>query len=134
MSQKSLIFRAVILGAVVLAAAGIILPLGWIITHNSMGLIASAAAGGICLLAGWVALVACEPLHRPQYALALVLVGVTTRMGIPLAGAVVVQFLGRPLADAGFLYYLIVFYPITLAAGTVLALPQRRAEGSDYAT
>ena len=56
--------------------------------------------------------------------LALVLVGMMIRMGIPLAAALTVYFRGGPLADAGFLYYLVVFYPVTLTAETLLFLPE----------
>ena len=39
--------------------------------------------------------------------------------------AVAIQFRGGPLAEAGFLYYLLVFYPVTLVVETVLSLPPR---------
>ena len=66
-----------------------------------------------------------EPLRGPQQVLALVLVGMMVRMGIPLAAALTVCFCGGPLANAGFLYYLVVFYPVTLTAETFLSLPER---------
>jgi len=47
------------------------------------------------------------------------------RMGIPLAAALLVFLRGGPLADAGFLYYLVLFYPVTLTAETFLLLPKR---------
>ena len=59
--------------------------------------------------------------------LALVLVGMMIRMGIPLAAALAVYFRGGPLADAGFLYYLVVFYPVTLTVGDVSLLARVRA-------
>jgi hypothetical protein len=51
-------------------------------------------------------------------------------MGVPLAAALIAVFAGGPLADAGFLYYLVVFYPITLAVETLLALPRFAAGDS----
>ena len=71
-----------------------------------------------------MALVLSEPLRRPQYVLTLVHVGMMIRMGIPLAAALAVYFVGGPLADAGFLYYLVVFYPVTLTVETFLSLPE----------
>lgn len=121
--QKSLLFRAIILGGVALLAAAVVLPFGWLISGNRMGLFAGAAAGGVCLLAAWTALFLSSPLRMPQYVLSLVLVGMMVRMGIPLAAALTVHFLGGPLANAGFLRYLVVFYPIMLAAEAFLSFP-----------
>ena len=47
----------------------------------------------------------------------------TIRMGVPLSAALAVFFLGGPLADAGFLYYVVLFYPVTLIAETFLSTP-----------
>ena len=121
--HKSLQFRAICLGGVVLVATAAILPLGWAITGNRMGIFTGATAAGACLLGTWIALFLSEPLRRPQYMLALVLVGMMIRMGIPLAAALIVFFLGGPLADAGFLYYLVVFYAVTLSVEIYLSMP-----------
>lgn len=126
--QKSLRFRIIFLGVVVFMAAAVVLPLGWAIFGNRAGLFAGAAAAGVCLLAGWAALVLSEPLRRPQNMLALVLMGMLIRMGIPLVAALTVYFVGGPLANAGFLYYLVVFYPVTLTAETLLSLPNKLPE------
>ena len=99
--QMSLLLRAILLGVVVLVAASVILPLGWAISGSRMGLLAGAVAGGVCLLAAWLALGLSEPLRRQQNVLALVLVGMTIRVGVPLAAALAVFFLGGPLANAG---------------------------------
>ncbi len=123
MPQRRLLFRGVLLGAVVLVAAAVILPLGWAISGNRTGLFAAAAAGGVCLLAALAALAVSEPLRRPQHTLALVLLGMLIRMGIPLGAALTVYFHGGPLANAGFLYYLVVFYPVTLTVETFLSSP-----------
>jgi len=40
-------------------------------------------------------------------------------MGVALAAVLVVQLGGGPLAEAGFVYYLLMFYSVTLAAETV---------------
>ncbi len=126
MRQKSLLLRAAFLGAVMLIAAGIILPLGWAVSGNRTGLLAGAAASGVCLLAAWTALCLGEPLRKPQHLVALVVAGTLVRMGIPLVAALAVFFRRGPLADAGFLYYLILFYPVTLTAETFLSLPERK--------
>jgi hypothetical protein len=125
LQKTSLLIRATFLGVVVVMAAAVILPLGWAISGNQTGLVAGVAAGGVCLLAAWIALGLGDTLRKPQQILALVIVGMMTRMGIPLAAALIVYFCGGPLADAGFLYYLILFYPVTLTAETLLFLPER---------
>ena len=124
--QRSLLFRIALLVGCVFIAAAAILPLGWAISGNRAGLFAGAAAGGVCLLAAAMALILCEPFRKPQYMLTLVNVGMMIRMGIPLAAALAIHFRGGPLADAGFVYYAVVFYPVTLAAETFLAFPERK--------
>ena len=64
--------------------------------------------------------------------MAFLVAGTMIRTDISLLAAIVALFSGRPLDDAGFLYYLMVFYPIILAAEIVLILPGR-AEGSGSA-
>jgi len=127
MSQKSLLFRTVFLGVTVFIATAVILPIGWVISGNRAGLFAGAAAGGACLLAAWLALFLSEPLRRPQHVLTLVHAGMIIRMGIPLGVALAVNFRGGPLADAGFLYYLVVFYPVTLTVETFLSWPEKQS-------
>lgn len=122
--RTSLLFRMVLLTAVVLMAGAVILPLGWAISGTRAGLFAGAAAGAVCLLAAWTVLGLSEPLRRPKYVLTLLIVAMPIRMGIPLAAAVAVHFSGGPLANAGFLYYLVVFYPVTLTVETFLSLPE----------
>jgi hypothetical protein len=126
LQQKGLLVRAAYLGGVVIVAAIAILPAGWVLTGNRIGWFAGLAAGGVCLLAAWSVLGLSELLRKSQSLLALVLVGMMIRMGIPLAAALAVYFHGGPLADAGFLYYLVLFYFVTLVAETLLFLPERR--------
>ena len=121
--RTSLLLRIILLGVAVLIVAAVILPLALLISGNRAGLYSAAAAGGVCLLSAWLALCASEPLRRPQSVLALVVVGMMIRMGIPLAAALTVFFRGGPLADAGFLYYVVLFYPVTLIAETYLSTP-----------
>jgi len=49
------------------------------------------------------------------------------RMGIPLAFALACHLRGGLLADAGLLYYLLLFYPVTLGVETAWLLPGRSA-------
>ena len=90
---------------------------GWI------GLGAAGLGAGICLLGAGLALVACRLFCSPSRAVHGVLVGMLLRMGIPLGSALALQFQGGPLADAGGLVWLAVFYPVTLFVETALSLP-----------
>ncbi len=129
--QKNLLWRAAVLGVAEVMAAAVILPLGWVISRNWTGVFAGAVAGGVCLLAAWMALAVSEPLRKPPRMLTFVLVGMMIRMGVPLVAALTVFFMGCPLADAGFLYYLVGFYPVTLTVETFLSVPQCEPKAND---
>ena len=62
-----------------------------------------------------------------------VLLGMSPRMGIPLAAFLVVHVKGGPLAENGFVYYILTFYLVTLAVETFLLVgnsPKRSPKGS----
>ena len=121
---QNLFVQMVILTATASVAAAIILPIGWTVSHQWNGIMAGAAAGGTCLVAAAIALFVSHFLRDPRHWVASLLVGMAIRMAVPLTAAILVKFSGWPLADAGFLNYLIVFYPVTLAAETYLSWPQ----------
>jgi len=112
---------AVLLG-VVLVACGIVMPVAGFVS-GSAGIAAALVAAGLCLLGAGLALVACRLFRGPEHVLPAVLVGMLLRMGIPLASGLALQFQGGPLAEAGLLVYLVVFYPVTLFVETALSLP-----------
>lgn len=87
------------------------------------GVAAVAVAGGICWASGSVALLASHACRQPDHFLLGVLLGMLTRMGVPLAFGLVIHLRRGPLTEAGFLYYLLVFYLCVLAVETVLSLP-----------
>ena len=78
----------------------------------------------MCLVGALLALVISHVLRGPQWALYGVLAGMAVRVGIPSAFALAIIFYGGPLAEGGILYYLLVFYPVTLGVETILSLPQ----------
>jgi hypothetical protein len=124
---QSIAVRAAVLTAVVLVAlvaVGVVASL-WC---GTVGGTAAALAAVICLTGAVLALTISGVLARPETALASLVLGMALRMGLPLVAALAVHLHGGPLAEAGFLYYLVVFYPITLAVETLLSLPapQRR--------
>jgi len=121
--QTSLIFRGVILAGAMLATGSIALPLVYIVLEDRVAMLAGAAAGTVCLVAGWSALGLRKILRGPEHTLAFLGLGMLFRMGMPLGAALAVYLLGGPLAGKVFLYYLIVFYPVMLAVETILTLP-----------
>jgi len=66
------------------------------------------------LLAGHV-------LRGPQRALAALVIGIFARMGVPLGFGLAIHLNNGPLAQAGLLYYLLAFYPVTLAIDPTLS-------------
>jgi hypothetical protein len=97
---------------------------------GGVGLMAAIAAAGLCLLGAVLALAVSHHFREGHSAMGLrFLVGMLPRMGVPLAGAVVFQFLIETLAKGGFLYYLLLFYPITLAMEALLQLPADNGSG-----
>ena len=87
-----------------------------------VGLAAAALASGCCCVGALGAIGVAFWLRGPRHLLALVLVGMGVRMGVALAAALIVQLGGGPLVDAGFVYYLLMFYLVTLAVETTAAV------------
>jgi hypothetical protein len=68
----------------------------------------------------------------PSLAFGRYVLGMFPRLGVPLGLGVWLQQHDAALAAAGFIFYLIFFYMLTLSlevAALVAALPKRRAEG-----
>ncbi len=79
----------------------------------------AAVTAGLCCCAGAVGgLGVAWWLRNTSRLVESVLAGMLIRMGLALTAALAVQLGGGPLAEAGFLYYLLVFYSVTLAAET----------------
>ena len=114
--------QAAVLVAVVLVVYALVAPVAALVSGWA-GLAAAAVAAGLCLLGAGSAMVACRRFRDPQHALLTVLIGMSLRMVIPLGSAVILQFQGGVLAEAGLLCYLVVFYPFTLGAEIALTLP-----------
>ena len=112
-----------------LVAAGLLLalallPTGWA-THGWSGLGASALALGVCFFGALAAFCVSAAMQGPTRAMVSLLLGMSLRMGVPLASALVVEIRGGPLAGAGFVYYLLLSYLVMLGVETVLSLPRR---------
>lgn len=118
------------LGILAASVAALLLAVGgaaWAF-QGPAGAFAAGLAAVVCLAGAALALGASWWLADPSQALANILVGATLRMGVPLGIALAVHLHGGPLAKGGLLYYLLVFYPVTLGIETVLSLPHRASD------
>jgi len=97
------------------------------------GLAAALVAAGICLVAGMLSLMANEAFRGPQFVMHHVLFGITIRMGIPLVACMWIYYNGGTLAEGGLVYYLLVFYLVTLLVETMLATKQQLSESTTNA-
>ncbi len=123
--SMGLAVQTAIVVAVAAAAYAAVAPVAWRLARGE-GLRVAAVAAGLCLAGAVSALLAGHCFRGGKYALVDVLIGMHLRMGIPLGGGAAIYFCDGPLADAGILYYLLVFYPVTLCVEVALSLP---AEG-----
>ena len=120
--NRSVTFQAALLGTVVIAVFVIVTPVA-LCASGPVGLAAAAAAAILCLTGTVAALTAGRLLRGPSRVLAAFMTGMAARMGVPLAFGLAIHLQGGPLAKGGLLYYLLVFYPVTLAVETMLSLP-----------
>ena len=128
--NQSLPARGTFLGLIVLGMYALVAPVAgyW---GGSAGLWAAATAAVLCLAGAGLALVISRALHKPKHALYAMLLGMAARMGVPLAFGLACHLRGGVLAEAGLLYYLLVFYPFTLGVETLLSLPQPQRPAPD---
>jgi hypothetical protein len=126
----SLAARAAALWVATLALGVLVAPVAGLLGGGA-GIAASAVAGAACLAGATTALVLCDLLRGPHLALHGILLGMMVRMGLPLGCALIGHFAVPALANAGLLFYLLVFYPVTLAIETALSLPRRKPLSTD---
>ena len=120
--KLSLAGKAALLLAGTLAWAGLVGPLAWAI-GGATGTAAAAVAGALCLAGALAALLVSPLLARREQFVLGVLLAMAARMGIPLGAALALHLTGGTLAKAGLLYYVLVFYPVTLTLETLCTLP-----------
>jgi hypothetical protein len=111
--------RILILLGVTAMAATVVFPIA-MVSAGVAGVAAAATAMAICLGSGLLVFWLARYLSSPEAVMYQVLLGMMTRMGISLAACMVIYVRGGWLADAGLVYFLLVFYFVTLAAETAL--------------
>lgn len=123
LGRGSLPARAVLLLLAFALLWLLVAPLAWML-DGSLGLLASALATLICLVAGWLALVVTSLLAPPQNPMAHVGIGMALRMSLPLIACLAVVQRSEALESAGFAWYLIVAFLLGLLLETVMAVGQ----------
>lgn len=85
----------------------------------------ASCAWGACVVGVAIALVAAMMLRGPQQALAYIVIGMFTRMAVPLALCLVYISRGDRAGAFQLGVYLLVFYPLMLLAETILIVGRR---------
>jgi hypothetical protein len=93
---------------------------------GTQGVLVSACAASLCLAGTLAALIAGDLLAAEKWVLVNMGVGMALRLGLPLGACVAVYVAGGRLADGGFAYNLLIYYPVLLAAETVLTVGRMR--------
>ena len=106
-----------------LLGALVILPVAYA-ASGPAGLFAALWATALCLMSGTLSLLASTAVSRASTPLGGLLVGIMVRMALPLAVVMAIYHRGGWLVAAGMIYYVLVFYMITLAAETWIAVGQ----------
>jgi hypothetical protein len=119
---RGLSARLAVLAIVVLIAYALTAPAA-VRLDGSLGLAAAAVAAGLCLLGAAAPLAITDRLRRSGEILAALWLATGLRIGVPFVAGMAIHLHGGPLAQAGLLWYLLGFYLIVLATGTILSLP-----------
>jgi len=110
-----------LLCATLLLVAAILAPIAYSLAAVD-GLWAVAVALAATLAGGLIALLLAALVRGPAAPMYGMLVGMMARMTVPMAIGVTLQLKVEWLADAGMIFYLLVFYLATLALETALLL------------
>ena len=122
LQRQGLAVHAAVLGLSALLLYGLVAPLAGFYGGQD-GVIAAAVALGLCLSGTGSALVVSHFFRDPDRALHGMLLGMLPRMGIPLSIGLLIHLQNGFLSQSGLLYYLLLFYPVTLTVETILSLP-----------
>lgn len=122
LAQLSFPVRLAVLVGVAALSLTAVAPVAWSLAGGD-GVAAATAGCGACTLAAALALTLGQLISANEAPLAHLGGGLFVRMTLPLAYALVLMKTSPALVAAGGLYYLVVFYLVTLAVETALTLP-----------
>ena len=121
LQSASLPHACALLAAALLAVLPLVAGVG-LFRSGLIGILAAAAACGVCLLTGFLALGITAISQRLHQGVQGILGAMLVRMGVPLAILLLLPEVGGPLVNAGFSGMLMGFYLFTLAVETWLSL------------
>jgi hypothetical protein len=121
-----------VLVACQLATLLVLAPVAWLIA-GLQGVVLVMAACAVCLASGLASLLVGLVFRGPQKVLLHLGFGMALRSGIPLLFVLLIVTHGRPLVEAGAVYYLLCFYFIGLLSETIMAVPGNLVAGSQKA-
>lgn len=125
--------RVGVLVACLVAALLAIAPVAWLIA-GLQGVAVALAVWAVSLACNLAALFAGLIFRGPQKVLLHVAFGMALRTGIPLLFVMLLVMHGRPLVDAGAVYYLLSFYFVGLLSETLMTVsPWNYVAGSPKA-
>jgi hypothetical protein len=122
----------ILLGAL-LGSAVVVIPVAYMARERA-GATSAAVALVTCLVSGLLALGLVRLFRGPNNVVPQVLLGMLPRMGIPLAVCMMVHLRGGAIADAGFVYYILAFYFVTLVVETVLQVGEAQVRPTEKST
>ncbi|MDA7978270.1 MAG: hypothetical protein MPJ50_05805 [Pirellulales bacterium] len=129
LQRLGLFGRLMLLCVPLLLTAVILLPLGFALS-GWIGFAAAFTALVSCLVGGLMATAIGLVFHGPQAALQELLLGMLFRMGVPLGATVLVLSQIPSLDEAGFIFYLLPFFFISLAVHACLAVGASQTSGA----
>ncbi|MCR4415843.1 MAG: hypothetical protein NUV77_25800 [Thermoguttaceae bacterium] len=118
--------RIAVLSAVTAGVLAASILVAWAIS-GFPGVVAATLAALACWLGASAAMVAGERYRAPRMAVAGFFAGMVFRIGVPLGLVFFARLGGGALFDLGLLYYLLVFYAVTLAVEIAMSLPKGSA-------
>ncbi len=124
--DASLWIRIAVLSAVTAGVLAASILAAWAVS-GVPGVVAATSAALACWLGACAALVAGERFRAPRMAIMGFFAGMVFRIGAPLGLVLYARLSGGALLDFGLLYYLLVFYAVTLAVEIAVSLPKGSA-------
>jgi hypothetical protein len=125
--------QALILLGALSGSAVMVIPVAYMARERA-GATSAAVALVTCLVSGLLALGLVRLFRGPNNVVPQVLLGMLPRMGIPLAVCMMVHLRGGAIADAGFVYYILAFYFVTLVVETVLQVGEAQVRPTEKST
>ncbi|MHB0955307.1 MAG: hypothetical protein ACYC6N_01170 [Pirellulaceae bacterium] len=125
--------QVLILLGFLLGSAAVVIPVACAVRQQA-GIISALVAWVTCFVSGWMALHLARLFKGPRNVVPQVLLGMLPRMGIPLGVCMIVYLRGGSIAEAGFVYYILAFYFVTLVVETVLQVGDAQAHPTEKST